>query len=84
MRSVLSGPVTETQNAVVLTTLSDPATLKLRRGYYVIVPLDGDRAPNWSGYILQPLNGQVLLAAKDTGLPFEREHIVLRIDYATK
>jgi hypothetical protein len=83
-RSTQSGPETETPSALVLTTLSDPDTLKLRRGYYAIVPLDGDRAPNWSAFILQQQNGQVLLASKGTGAPYEHEHVVLRIDYATQ
>jgi hypothetical protein len=67
---------------VTLSMLSDPASIKLVRGFYVIVPLfDGDAEPRWSAYTLQQREGRWALHDRDGNVaPFE--HFVLRVDYA--
>jgi hypothetical protein len=67
---------------VTLSMLSDPSSLKLVRGFYVIVPLfDNDAEPRWSAYTLQQREGRWALNDRDGNVaPFE--HFVLHIDYA--
>ena len=67
---------------VTLSMLSDPSSLKLVRGFYVIVPLfDNDREPRWSAYTLDRRDGRWALHDGD-GNVASFEHFVLRIDYA--
>lgn len=71
---------------VTFSLLSEPDVVSLRRGYYVIVPLhEGASAPRWGGMTLRAKDGKVLMhEMTSSGLqPVEREHFVLRIDYAT-
>lgn len=82
-RDALSGAVTESNALpVTLTTLSDAGSLKLTRGFYVIVPLfENDSEPRWSSYRLRSVEGRMTLVdGAGTSAPFE--HFVLRIDYA--
>lgn len=67
---------------VTLSMLSDPSSLKLVRGFYVIVPLfEGDGEPRWSAYTLDRREGRWALHDREGNVaPFE--HFVLRIDYA--
>ncbi|HYU25784.1 MAG TPA: hypothetical protein VEO74_11310 [Thermoanaerobaculia bacterium] len=78
------GPPAITDDAlpVTLSMLSDSSSLKLVRGFYVIVPLfDDDAEPRWSAYTLQQREGRWALQDREGNVaPFE--HFVLRIDYA--
>ena len=67
---------------VTLSLLSDPSSLKLVRGFYVIVPLfDDDSEPRWSAYTLDRRDGRWALHDRDGNVaPFE--HFVLQINYA--
>jgi hypothetical protein len=68
---------------VTLTLASGAGTLKLARGFYVIVPLfDDDGEPRWGSYELRQADGRWALHARD-GKAAEFEHFVLRIDYAS-
>jgi hypothetical protein len=79
-----SGPRVSSDDGLPLTLsmLSDPSSLKLVRGYYVIVPLfEGDREPRWSAWTLDRREGRWALHDADGKVaPFE--HFVLEIDYA--
>lgn len=68
---------------VTLSLLSDPGSLKLVRGFYVIVPLFADdREPVWSRWQIRRVDGRMALAdANGNSAPFE--HFVLGIDYAS-
>lgn len=70
---------------VTLSLLSDPASLKLVRGFYVIVPLfERDAEPRWSAWKLGRVDGRMALVDRSGDghlAPFE--HFVLRIDYAS-
>jgi len=71
---------------VTFSLRSEADAVRLTRGYYVIVPLhDGAAAPRWSATTLRAKDGQVLMHEMTSGglQPVEREHFVLRIDYAT-
>jgi len=67
---------------VKLTLLSGADTIKLVRGYYVIVPLyDNDGEPPWLRYELKSAGGRWALHGSDGAVvPFE--HFVLRVNYA--
>lgn len=84
-RSVTAGiepAVSEDALPVTLSIFSDAGSLKLVRGFYVIVPLfDGDRDPRWSNFTLQQRDGRWAMHDRNSEVaPFE--HFVLRIDYA--
>jgi hypothetical protein len=67
---------------LALTLMSGADTLKLARGFYVLVPLfDEEREPPWSRYELKQLEGRWALHDR-VGNPAPFEHFVLRIDYA--
>ena len=67
---------------VTLSMLSDPSSLKLVRGFYVIVPLfEGDRDPRWSAFTLDRREGRWALHDAE-GNVARFEHFVLRVDYA--
>ncbi len=67
---------------VTLSLTSEAGSLKLVRGYYVIVPLfDGDAAPSWSSFELRQHEGRMALVDRNGDVaPFE--HFVLKVDYA--
>lgn len=69
---------------VTLSLLSGADTLKLVRGYYVIVPLfENDSEPRWSAWTLsRGTDGRMALVNSD-GATASFEHFVLRIDYAS-
>lgn len=72
-------------NAVTFSLLSEADVVRLTRGYYVIAPLhDGAAAPRWNATTLRTKNGQVLLHELKNGQlqPVDREHFVLKFDYA--
>ena len=68
---------------VALSLLSEPDSLKLVRGYYVIVPLfENDGEPRWSNWRVARADGRMALVDSSGNVaPFE--HFVLRIDYAS-
>jgi len=71
---------------VTFSLRSEPDVVRLTRGYYVIVPLhDGAAAPRWNATTLRTKDGKVLMHEMKGGelQPVDREHFVLRIDYAT-
>jgi hypothetical protein len=70
---------------VILSLLSEPDVVKLTRAYYVIVPLFDDAPePRWGSYTLLRHRGHMLMHERRDGFmqPVEREHFVLRADYA--
>jgi len=84
-RRGVAAPQPETTPSVVLSLLDEPDTTKLARAYYVIVPLhDGASAPRWNELTLHNHQGNMLMHEMRDGLvqPVEREHFVLRVDYA--
>jgi hypothetical protein len=68
---------------VVLSLLSGDDSLKLVRGFYVIVPLfENDSEPRWSNWQLGRSGGRMALVDGNGNVaPFE--HFVLRVDYAS-
>ena len=67
---------------LVLTLLSEDGA-KLRRGYYVIVPMfAGDSEPLWYAYDVAMVEGRRTLV-DGAGRPAPFEHFVVQIDYAT-
>ena len=73
-----------TELPFTLSLLSNDGSIKLARGFYIIVPLfENDREPQWSRWSLRPIDGRMSLADSDGSVaPFE--HFVLRIDYASQ
>lgn len=67
---------------VTLSLTSEAGTLKLIRGYYVIVPLfEGEGKPSWSSFEVRRQGGRMALLDADGNVaPFE--HFVLKVDYA--
>jgi hypothetical protein len=83
-RLVIHGePVQSQDMPITLTLLSEPGSLKLVRGFYVIVPLfENDSEPRWSNWQVRRVEGRMALVDRaGSCAPFE--HFVLRIDYAT-
>jgi hypothetical protein len=83
-RQTLTAEVTESvELPVALSLTSEPDSLKLSRGFYIIVPMfEGDSEPQWSRYTGRQSEGRWALHDSDGAVaPFE--HFVLRIDYAT-
>ena len=83
-RAIVDAAPTESQALpVVLSLLSGPDSLKLVRGFYVIVPLfENDGEPRWSDWQLRRVEGRMsLVSANGDVAPFE--HFVLRVDYAS-
>lgn len=80
--AVLGGAAESSLAPVILSLTSEADSLKLVRGYYVIVPLfDGDSAPSWSAFELRLHEGRMALVDRNGAVaPFE--HFVLKIDYA--
>ena len=82
-RDALTGAATQSAvTPVTLSLTSERDSLKLVRGYYVIVPMfDGDAEPEWSRYALRRDGARMAMVnAGGDVAPFE--HLVLRIDYA--
>ncbi len=69
---------------VTLSLLSEVDSLKLVRGYYVIVPMfENDSEPRWSVWTLsRGADGRMALVDSN-GVTASFEHFVLRIDYAS-
>lgn len=83
-RDAFTAPTETAVLPVTLSLTSEAGTLKLTRGFYVIVPVfDGDSEPSWSSYTVSMLDGRWTVADRD-GTPATFEHFVLRIDYASK
>lgn len=82
-RETLTGDVTESfLNPVTLSLTSESGSLKLVRGFYIIVPMfDGDAEPSWPAYELRRHEGRMALIGRD-GNVAAFEHFVLRLDYA--
>ena len=83
-RAIVDAAPTESQALpVVLSLLSGPDSLKLVRGFYVIVPLfENDGEPRWSDWQLRRVEGRMSLVNGNGDIaPFE--HFVLRVDYAS-
>ncbi len=83
-RRITVDAATESESLpVVLSLLSDPDSLKLVRGFYVIVPLfENDGQPRWSDWHLARVEGRMSLVNGNGDVaPFE--HFVLRVDYAS-
>jgi hypothetical protein len=75
----------DSNREVVLSLLSEPDVVKLKRAYYVIVPLFDDAPePKWGSYTLLRHQGHMLMHERRDGFmqPVECEHFVLRADYA--
>ena len=71
---------------VTFSLLSEAGAVPLTRGYYAVVPLhDGAAAPRWNAMTLHAKDGRVLMQEMKNGAlqPADREHFVLRFDYAT-
>lgn len=83
-RSALALDVIESTPLPLTLSLQDEqGSLKLARGFYVIVPMfDGDSEPRWSAWSLRTVGGRwTLVDGEGNSAPFE--HFVLRVDYAT-
>ena len=64
---------------LMLSLQNEPDTLKLARGFYIVVPLfENDRDPQWSAW---QLDSRRALVDRD-GKAASFEHFVLKIDYA--
>lgn len=68
---------------ITLSLQNEPGSLKLARGYYVIVPLfENDSEPRWSNWTVRAHEGRVQLV-DGNGAAARFEHFVLKTDYAT-
>lgn len=83
-RRAVGGVAVESQALpVTLSLLSDRDSLKLVRGFYVIVPLfEQDSEPRWSQWQVRRVEGRMALVDANSN-PAQFEHFVLRIDYAS-
>ncbi|HUR83327.1 MAG TPA: hypothetical protein VM733_21390 [Thermoanaerobaculia bacterium] len=82
-RETFTGDTTVvTELPFVLSLRDEAGTLKLARGFYIIVPLfENDGEPRWTAYQLGDQDGHRMLVDRDSKVaPFE--HFVLNIDYA--
>jgi hypothetical protein len=81
-RDAASGPLEKHALPVTLSLQNEPGSLKLVRGYYVIVPLfENDAEPRWSAWKLGLVDGRMALVDSNGAIaPFE--HLVVRTDYA--
>ncbi len=82
-REALRGDVTESSALpLVLSLQGEAGSLRLARGFYVVVPMfDGDSDPRWSSWTVRAAGGRFSLVDADGNIaPFE--HFVLRVDYA--
>lgn len=84
-RDAMAGDATvATELPLVLSLQNEAGSLKLARGFYVVVPLfENDAEPNWSAFTMGEYEGRrALLDADGKVAPFE--HLVLAIDYAAQ
>lgn len=83
-RRAVGGAATESQALpVTLSLLSEPDSMKLVRGYYVVVPLfENDGDPRWSDWQIRRVDGRMAIVDGNGNLALF-EHLVLRIDYAS-
>lgn len=83
-RRAVGGVAVESQALpVTLSLLSDRDSLKLVRGFYVLVPLfERDSEPRWSEWQVRRVEGRMALVDANSN-PALFEHFVLRIDYAS-
>lgn len=74
-----------TSYAPVVLTLGSDANPKLRRGYYIVAPLEaGEPEPRWSALQLRNDGGFKLVEGRGgESVPVEFEYIILFIDYDT-
>lgn len=80
--ALFTGPTERSVAPVTLSLTSEAGTLKLVRGYYVIVPLfEGDAEPSWSSFELRRHEGRMALVDRDGGVA-AFDHFVLKVDYA--
>ncbi|HEX8169726.1 MAG TPA: hypothetical protein VF824_04205 [Thermoanaerobaculia bacterium] len=81
-RDAFTAPTESKVLPLTLSLTSEEGSLKLVRGYYIIVPLfDNDSEPRWSAYAIRQVDGRWTLADRD-GKAADFEHFLLRIDYA--
>jgi len=82
-RDALANPLESHALPVTLSLQSEPGSLKLVRGFYVIVPLfENDAAPRWSDWKVGRVDGRMALVDSNGAIaPFE--HLVVRTDYAS-
>jgi hypothetical protein len=68
---------------LTLSLQNEPGSVKLARGYYVVVPMfENDSDPRWSAWQLGTAGGRRALVDGDGNVaPFE--HFVLKVDYAS-
>lgn len=67
---------------LMLSLQNEPDTVKLARGFYVVVPMfENDSNPNWSSWQLGTVDGRRTLVDRN-GNAAAFEHFVLKIDYA--
>ncbi|MDQ3280929.1 MAG: twin-arginine translocation signal domain-containing protein [Acidobacteriota bacterium] len=83
-RSLLDTEAREAEMPVALTTLSAQGQLKIARGYYVLVPLAGtENEPRWSEYRMGRVGNRITVVGDEGNVaPFE--HLLVRVDYASK
>lgn len=82
-RAIGGNPTQSQEMPVTLSLLSEQGSLKLVRGFYVIVPLfENDAEPRWSHWQVRRVEGRMALVDGE-GNPAVFEHFVLRVDYAT-
>ena len=81
-RELLAPAAERAVSPVTLSLTSEAGSLKLVRGYYILVPLfDSESEPSWSSYELRSHEGRMTLLDRDGNVaPFE--YFVLRVDYA--
>jgi len=76
------GPAGATSLPLVLSVKTDPSSIALVRGFYVVAPLfEGDSEPHWSQYRLFQVGGRWALIDDAGGLA-RFEHVVLNVTYA--
>jgi hypothetical protein len=84
-RRAVGGPSAANQAQalpLILSLQNEPGSVRLARGYYVVVPLfDGDSEPSWSRWTIGAVDGRVQLV-DETGAAAPFEHFVLKADYA--
>ena len=80
--ALLIEPTTNTPLPLVFSLQNEDGTIRLARGFYVVVPLfENDGEPRWTGLSVRTEAGfATLVEAEDK--PASLEHFLLKIDYA--